>query len=200
MHLAVLGSAGRTGRLVVARGRGLGHVVTGLQRSSSDDPGVVVGDAIDPRALARLVDGADAAIVTLAPTAKGPADVCSRATATLVDAMRTARCPRLVCLTGAMIGHPHMAGMYRAVEALSAPLRVQLAERREQERIVRESGLSWTLVRPPRLTDGPETEWHAGEDLRVGAFAKVSRATLAAFLVEATGPAWVGRGVTVLGV
>jgi putative NADH-flavin reductase len=191
--------------MVVAHALEAGHAVTGLQRRS--DPAaqarLVVGDATDPASLCATVEGADLVICALGAGAGGPADVCSRATELLVPILERDGPRRLVCLTGAMVGHARdrMATLYGAMESLFPALRRQLVERRAQERRVRGSALDWTIVRPARLTDGPATgECRASEDVWVGAFSSVSRADLAAFLVErAPSRDFVRRSVAVIG-
>jgi putative NADH-flavin reductase len=47
------------------------------------------------------------------------------------------------------------------------------------------SGLDWTIVKPPRLTDSsPQGQAQASSSLRVGLLSKVSRASLAAFILD----------------
>ena len=162
--------------------------------------GDIAGDATDPVLLRALVTDKDAVVVTLGPSTTGGPDSCSRATDALVVAMRAARCPRLVCLTGAMIGHPRerLSWIFRTMEASFPKLRAQLEERRLQEQTVQSSGLDWTLVRPPRLTDGPRGRAEVGPYLWVGGLASISRDTLAAVLVDAAEGRWSQQGVAVL--
>jgi putative NADH-flavin reductase len=58
----------------------------------------------------------------------------------------------------------------------------------EMERIVKASQLDWTIVRPPRLTNGPRTEHYAvAEDhlpSGAGGAATVSRADVAHFMLD----------------
>ena len=56
----------------------------------------------------------------------------------------------------------------------------------EMERVVMASGLDWTIVRPPRLTNGPLTRRYGVSDDRMprGARLTVSRADVAHFLLE----------------
>lgn len=66
------------------------------------------------------------------------------------------------------------------------------------EQIVKASTLDWTIVRPPRLTNGPRTERYgiADDHLPRGASgaATISRADVAHFLLgEAEHPAHIGR-------
>jgi putative NADH-flavin reductase len=206
MHIAVIGSAGRTGRRTVARARAMGATVTGLQRRSGGAavPGVevVAGDATDAVVLAKTVRGADLVVCALGATPSAPLDTCSRATRALVDVLRACGPSRLVVVTGAMIGHSpaRLPWLYRAMEKAFPTLRALLVERRVQERLVRESGLRWTIVRPPRLSDRPRRgNLAVGEELDVGLFASVSREALADFLVgDGASDALVGRAVAVV--
>jgi putative NADH-flavin reductase len=68
----------------------------------------------------------------------------------------------------------------------------------EMEQIVRASDLDWTIVRPPRLTNGPCTESYAVSVDRLppgsGGAASIRRADVAHFLLdEAERPAHVRR-------
>lgn len=160
---------------------------------------MVVGDALDARAVGDLVGGADAVVCVLGPAAGAPADVCSRAMGVLIPAMREAGVQRLVVQTGALIGGEGLGRFYRWMSRQSS-VAGMVAERREQERLVRESGLDWTLVRPPRLTDGAGGEAvRVGAGLQVGALAKVARADLARVLARAaTERRWLCEAVVAL--
>jgi uncharacterized protein YbjT (DUF2867 family) len=60
-----------------------------------------------------------------------------------------------------------------------------VADRAAQERVVLESGLDWTIVKPPRLADGPATgPVRADAALRVGLMSRIRRADLAEFLLD----------------
>ena len=75
------------------------------------------------------------------------------------------------------------------------------ADRVRQEKLVRESGLEWTLVKPSRLTDGrARGRVAAAVDLPIGLLSKVSRADLASFLVgECVAPRYLKQAVYVTG-
>jgi uncharacterized protein YbjT (DUF2867 family) len=201
MRIAILGGTGRTGRHVIDAAVAAGHTVRVLSREAFDQPGTeaVRGDALDPDRLRTLVRGVDAVICVLGPVPDSPADVCSRATALLVDAMKTEGVRRLVVQTGAMIGHSALGPFYRWMRARRG-LQPFLEERRAQERIVQTSGLDWTLVRPPRLTNGPCTgAERVGVDLPIHALSSVPRSDVAQVLVRAaTTSQWTGEGVATL--
>jgi putative NADH-flavin reductase len=58
----------------------------------------------------------------------------------------------------------------------------------EMEGIVKSSELDWTIVRPPRLTNGPRTERYGVADDHLprgaGGAATISRADVAHFLLD----------------
>lgn len=205
MKLAVLGATGRTGREVVRRALELGHHAVGVTRGPTfelDRLAWVPGSVLDPAVLDRAIEGADAVVIALGPSHGGPVDVCSRATAEAIEACRRREVRRLVVLTGAMIGLPptKLDVLMRAIRAIYRGLRPREAEDRErQEAAVRGSGLDWTLVRPPRMTDGPATDGAVDEEAAVDRSSAVSRKTVARVIVEAaTSSRWSGRAVVVV--
>jgi uncharacterized protein YbjT (DUF2867 family) len=60
----------------------------------------------------------------------------------------------------------------------------QLEDRDHQERIVRGSKLTWTVVKPPRLGDGDVRQYAASAQQDVGVNSQCSRAALARFLLD----------------
>jgi uncharacterized protein YbjT (DUF2867 family) len=199
MKLAIVGGTGRTGRHLVDAAVAAGHWVSVLARTPFEQPGVhvVPGDALDRDVLRVLVRGADAVVCVLGPTPSSPPELCSRATELLIDAMKAEGINRLVVQTGAMAGHPALGFFYRR---LAAALRGQLDDRRAQERLVQNSGLDWTLIRPPRLRGGRGTgALQVGPSLPVAMLSSVARVDLARVLLEAaTKHAWSAQAVTTL--
>jgi uncharacterized protein YbjT (DUF2867 family) len=190
MRVLVIGASGPTGRAVVAiaLARGLDVAVL-LHRDFPVPRGAEgrAGDVLDAFSLRAALVGCDAVISTLGPGTNSPPDLCSRAYANLVEAMAAGGPSRLVCVTGAMIGHPtrFLHGFYRiAPHFFPAAVRESMDDRRESERIVMASDLGWTIVRPPRLVDGGDAALEVGTDLRIGSFASCPRRSLARLLVE----------------
>jgi putative NADH-flavin reductase len=188
MRLALVGAHGKTGRLVADIAAKLGHHVQPLE-----------GDALELSALERAIHGSHAVICTLGPVKDSPADLCSRATSKVIEAMAHEHVGRLVMVTGAMCGPPENLGRFYRTLIRIPPLARALEDRRRQEALVRASSLDWTLVRPPRLTD----EDRRGDPqvltaTKIGALDHASRRHLALTLVRAaTTDAWPRQGVYV---
>ncbi|MBM4363968.1 MAG: NAD(P)H-binding protein [Deltaproteobacteria bacterium] len=195
---AVAPSTRPTRVLVVGAHHGVGALVVERARQRSWSVTPFEGDALDAAAVSRAVEGQDAIISTLGPRKDSAGDLCSRGTENIIAAMKAHGVRRIVQVTGAMIGHPkdRLGLVYRAIAA--AVPEAALNDRRLQERIVVESGLDRTLVRPTRLTDEPPRGvFRDGERERIGAFARISRADVAEALVRAVvRPDAVGRAWT----
>jgi uncharacterized protein YbjT (DUF2867 family) len=87
------------------------------------------------------------------------------------------------------------------VPIVRAILSEHYADMARMEDALRHSGLEWTVVRPPRLTNGPATGRYRvayGRNVRGGL--TVSRADVAAFMLRALDePATVGQTVGIAG-
>ncbi len=191
MKITVLGATGRTGRLVVAEALRRGHGVTALVRDGTTTtlpPEVMVrfGEVRDADALRGAVAGADAVVSALGPRSGDPTlhrDVA----AALVGVLREAGVRRFVGVSGAGIAVPGDAKSARD-RLISVLIRrfggAAVADKAHEYAVWAASGLEWTLVRPPRLTDEPATgavEHHPHRSPRATA---LGRADLAAFLLD----------------
>ena len=191
--LAIFGISGRTGH-ELAKVAGLnGWKVRGLVRPRS----VVEGDLDTCRIVRGNFDELGQVVETIADSAAvccliGPRppyrDVfCAAATVAIMTAMKQTSCRRLICQTGAMIGPaPNRSCPMEWAARTFARWHPEAAQdREEQERLIKSSGLEWTIVKPPRLTDSPPRHRvQASSSLQVGLLSKISRADLAAFLLD----------------
>lgn len=208
MRLAVIGATGGIGRHVVDRALADGHEVTALVRdpaglTTDDHVTPVVGDITDADAVAHAVEGVDGVIWAVGPTSNTsnqPA-IFEAGARNLVAAMKRHSVRRVVALSGAGITlegeHKPLGG--RLISAVVGVLarHVVEAKRREYE-VFTATDLDWTLVRPPRVVDGPPTgRILAGQRL---AGRSVTQADLAEFMVrELVEAHWVRQAPYVAG-
>lgn len=199
MKLTLLGASGRIGGHVLSWALSAGHEVTALARdpaSLSAAAGVTVisGQATDAAAVAEAASDADAVVSALGPRgAKTPALLATAASAT-VAAMTKAGVRRLVCVSaaGAFIDDdPDMGALIKLI--LPRLLSRQFADTREMESVVSASDLDWTLVRPTRLVNAPETgRYRVRPDFAPVGGRKIARSDVAHFIGEAlTNDTWV---------
>jgi uncharacterized protein YbjT (DUF2867 family) len=193
MQLAVFGGTGRTGQALIDVALAHGANVRALVRTQRGAGlplppglGIVHGDPERASDVATTLHGADAVCCVFGPRPPYDDPFCAGFTRRVVEAMRAEGVGRLVCLTGAMVG-ARAANLSPAMRALAALVdrryRWLAADRAEQESVVMASGLAWTIVKPPRLTDAPPCgEVHADPALAVGLLSSIGRADLAEFL------------------
>lgn len=211
MRLTIFGATGKTGQALVAVALEHAWNVCAFVRTQVGarlalPPGLDVVHGYPERAedIERAVLGSDAVCCVFGPRPPYGDLFCAPFTRRIVDAMRARNVRRLVCVTGAMIGAmpPNTS---RAMRAMAATIRKRhralMADRAEQEEIVIASGLDWTVVKPPRLTNGARTKTvHAGPALKVGLSSSLCRQNLAEFVFRAAAHGrFVGQRVYVRG-
>lgn len=197
MKLTVFGATGGTGVEVVRQALAAGHQVTAVVRDPArlDVPSherleVLVANVFEPAELVAAVSGREAVISALGPRGRGPTTVCRDGTASIKSAMDTAGVRRLVVVSNSGM-HTEGDGVFTArvvKPILIRVLREGYQDMQSMEDEVAQSGLKWTIVRPPMLTRGPHTGGIAssvGRNVR-GRFS-ISRADLADYLLRAAG-------------
>jgi len=208
MKLTIFGATGGIGGQLVAQAASAGHEVTAVVRRPRQLPAqarVVVADlaAPDPAVLESAVRGADAVLSGLGPRSASDVGVASGGTRAIVEAMQAESVRRIVVVSAAPIGTvpspgrpkppKHDPGDGFFMRHLFSPLvkaafRQGYADLALMEDVLAGSGLDWTVVRPPRLTDGPVTGAYrtaTGQNLRRGFL--VSRADVAHLMLRVIG-------------
>lgn len=193
MNIVIFGGTGGTGRELLKQAIARGHEVTALVR----DPSRVVmtdtrlrifkGDVLDPNAVRAVVAGAQAAISVLGVRlGQPPGTVRSEGTRNIVAALSDAGARKFVSVSTVGVGDS--LGRLTFWARLLLPRLIgaeRLEEADRQERIIRQSGLDWVIMRPSRLVDDPaKGEYRIGSDLRTGMTSKLTRADLAAALLD----------------
>ncbi|HKQ51587.1 MAG TPA: SDR family oxidoreductase [Pyrinomonadaceae bacterium] len=193
MKLLVIGATRGIGLEVVQKALEAGHEVTALARSPQnfsvqhEKLRVVKGDILDQSSIERALEGQDVVCVTIGiGLTRKPVSIFSEGTRKVVEAMKKSQCRRLVCVTGIGAGDSRGHGGF-LYDKIFAPLFLKTIyeDKDRQERIVRESGLDWVIVRPGFLTNGPRTgKYRALTELGGVKSGKISRADVADFIVK----------------
>ena len=197
MQLTIFGASGGTGRRLVEQALAAGHTVTAVVRDPARLPvrhdrlKLVAADVLDPEAITPAVADADAVVSALGPrSSRNRSSITSAGTASILKAMRTADSSRLVVVSAAPVasdGHgttlPYRLLVKPLLRALLGGLYADLAV---MEETVRRSGLAWTILRPPQLTDGPRTgSYRQATDANLPRGYRISRADLADAILAA---------------
>ncbi|MDM4762373.1 SDR family oxidoreductase [Galbitalea sp. SE-J8] len=201
MSIAIVGASGRTGTAVLtaaaARGIATVAVVRNAARLSAPSTSIAIADAADPAALAAAFADADAVIWCVGPVKGEPEGVMARTIPATLAAMREASVDRLLVVSAsgpftegdswllARVIKPivtlFLGGAFRDIAATDA--------------IVQASDTRWTLVRPPQLTDAPARGYRAARGRNVSGGFRVTRADLAAALLDALEDPTSERGI-----
>lgn len=207
MRILIFGASGRTGSELLRQGLERGHVVSAFTRraegvASAESLNVIEGDVGDRNAVAKAVTGQDAVVSVLGVGRPLKHDqVVIDGVGNIVSAMAEQGVRRLVYQSFIGVPDSRAAVGFLIRRVAPIPLRHEIADHVAKEALVRDSGLEWTIVRPPTLTKGPYTgSYRHGEEIRTrkpAAF--LSRADVADFILRAVeDPGTVGKAIRLL--
>ncbi len=192
MRLLVFGASGKTGRELVRQALERGHsidAVVRLPNALDAQPGLTViqGDVADAALINRAVPEHDAVVSTLGvatPLRHDPAVIAG--IANIVRAMEAEGVRRLLYLSFIGVRESRRAVGVVLRYVVPIPLREEIADHEAKERLIKASTLDWTIVRPPKLTNGPWTgRYRAGEAIRTRVpVPTLSRADTADFMLR----------------
>jgi len=208
MKIAIFGASGATGLLLTERCLTVGYEVAALLRTPQtfpfrDQVRVVEGNAFDPDAVRRTVEGAEVVLSALGARSLGKEDVLERAVPLIVAKMREAGVRRIVALGSAgaedrsLDKQPAWRRWFVQKIVYNTFLKWPVASQRAQLAALSGSGLEWTMAMPPMLLNSPPRGSYRidGEALpRHGS--RISRGDVAKFMMKQIGdPRWIGKGV-----
>jgi len=193
MKIAVFGASGGVGKQVVQQALGAGYQVTAFVRTPEKlgiqhrKLSLFQGDVMDAEKVEQVIAGQDAVISTLGPTRPPVPGMMETAARNIVTAMQKQGVKRLVSTTGAGVRDTQdQPGLFdKFMKALLTVLVPDvLYDSEANVDVIRASGLDWTIVRFPRLMDGPHTGKYRVGYLGKKSGSKISRADGADFILR----------------
>jgi len=192
MKLAIFGATGTVGRHVVEQALAQGHQVVAFARNPANlaitHPNFrpFSGDVFEPLAVSTAIKGCDGVLVSLG-SSKLTGKVRSVGTRHIVEAMEQQQVKRLICQSTLGVGESRAnLNFFWKYIMFGFILRCIFKDHVEQEKIVENSSLDWTIVHPAAFTDEP-----ANKDYQQGFAAterklklKISRAAVADFMLK----------------
>jgi putative NADH-flavin reductase len=167
MKLTIFGATGATGTVLTEQALAAAHEVTAVVR----DPArltvpaqsrlhTITADVMDPASISPAVADAGAVLTAIGPPGTGPSTLHQDSTRSIIQAMRKTGARRLIAVSGSVVDDegdsPYLRYLIKPV-ARRTFLRHVCADMRAMEDEIRESGLDWTIYRPPSLTSKPAT-------------------------------------------
>jgi putative NADH-flavin reductase len=167
MKLTIFGATGATGTVLTEQALAAAHEVTAVVR----DPArltvpaqsrlhTITADVMDPASISPAVADAGAVLTAIGPPGTGPSTLRQDSTRSIIQAMRKTGARRLIAVSGSVVDDegdsPYLRYLIKPV-ARRTFLRHVCADMRAMEDEIRESGLDWTIYRPPSLSSKPAT-------------------------------------------
>jgi putative NADH-flavin reductase len=209
MQLAIIGGTGKTGRALIEQGLEAGHSITALVRNpdklkiTHPRLKVVRGNVLDVETLNMAFQGKDAVLSALGHKQFFiKTSILSRGTENMIKAMEVNNIKRFICITSMGINDSRFKlGLYYTLFVIPVILFFYFRDKAKQEKLIMNSGLDWTLVRPGQLTNGKKrTRYRVGEKL--GSYIltlMISRADVAHFMLEQlTSSAYLKKAVSIV--
>lgn len=223
MKLTIVAATGGVGRQLLSQALDAGHDVVAVARNPAKLPPdvlatgsarVVPADLVnpDPQVLESAIGGADAVLSALGPHNNADAGIAAAGTRAIIAAMWATGVRRIVAISASPVAtepsadrpnpprHDPGDGFFmryvgvRIAKTLFGKVYQDLAQMEDD---LRASGLDWTVLRPPQLTDKPVTRTYRtafGRNVRGGR--SVPRADVAdCMLAVLTRPETIGQSV-----
>ena len=191
MKIVIFGGTGALGQSLVQQSLELGHEVLVLVRTPSkmtmthEALTIVQGDGKDINAVSKAIKGQD--IVLCAVGGQGLSDSTTRSSVTenIIAGMKEHNVSTLVTCSSLGAGESmHHLPLFSRWMAKTI-LRNAIDDHSKQEKMIRESGCDWVIIRPPRLIDTEKTEtYRIAEESEPFSASQVSRADVAHFMLK----------------
>jgi putative NADH-flavin reductase len=195
MKIIVFGATGGTGKLIVTQALAKGHTVSAFARNPDglpQDPHlrVIQGDIFDFGAVVDAIRGHRAVLSALGSRTRKKTDVLANGMPHILEGMRQEYVNRVIVLGAAGVD-PNYGKYQNALTTLGwwvakkTALKYPFLDQTEQERLLTASDLDYTIVRAPRLLDGPFTgSYRVLPDALPPGALSVNRADVADFMLQ----------------
>ncbi|MGB3777046.1 MAG: SDR family oxidoreductase [Tunicatimonas sp.] len=191
--IALFGGSGRTGQPFLTQALAKGYAVKALVRSPEkittqhEHLTLVKGDVLNYDDVRNTVADTDVVVSVFGHVKGSPEWLQTNGTKNIVQAMKEVKVNRIISLSGGGLpfekDEPKFADKaIRFIMKVAVPK--VLNDAIEHAKVLRNSGLEWTIVRGPRLTDDPKKGDYRVGWVGVNASSKVGRADLADFIVR----------------
>jgi putative NADH-flavin reductase len=173
MKLLILGVTGETGKLIIEKALSRGHQVNAYARSPqkidqelAQKINVFKGDLTDIAAIVNALDGVDTVISALGPAAGHSNDLpITKGYKVLIECMKEKNVNRLIALsTSSCVDENDKFSFTTSLAITMVKLMAKSSYNDiiESGKVIKDSGLDWTLYRVGILTNGEETQVKTG--------------------------------------
>jgi len=192
--IALFGASGQTGQhfleLALAKGFKVKALVRNPQKISQINPNldVYTGDILNEEDVMKVVEGADIVFSLFGHVKSSPEWLQTDGTKNIVQAMKEKNVARIISLSGGGLPFPEKDEPKFADKLIRTIMKIVvpkiLNDAIKHHEILENSGLKWTIVRGPRLTNDPKKGTYRVGWVGVNASTIISRADLADFILS----------------
>jgi putative NADH-flavin reductase len=203
VKIAIIGAAGRTGRLIVEEAARRGdQTVSVVRRADAETTGLTaLADGRDAAALKKAIAGCDAVAFAVGPNAASTDHTVMRDSMDAVlTAMQAAGIARIVMVgaEGPWRNSGDPLTRFVAKPILNRVLAGSMDDLKASELVLRASGTEWTSIRPSQLTDGRSARSRRRREKSLWfGFQTTRRATAAAVVDALHDPGMIGAAYSV---
>ncbi|MGB3585380.1 MAG: SDR family oxidoreductase [Tunicatimonas sp.] len=191
--IALFGGTGQTGQEFLKQALQQGYSIKALVRTpakvteTSPNLELIVGDVLNAEDVKRTVAGTDLVVSLFGHVKGSPEWLQTNGTENILAAMREHQVPRIISLSGGGLPYEKDQPKFpdkaiRFIMKIAVPKVLNDAIRHAE--VLKSSGVDWTIVRGPRLTNEPKKGDYRIGWVGVNAGTKVGRADLADFVVR----------------
>jgi putative NADH-flavin reductase len=191
MKLVVFGATGGIGREVVRQALDAGHTVTAVARRPAaitlrhERLCVLQGDVLQAESILPAISGQGAVVSSIGIPKDEPTELYSVGIHNIMTGMKASGVRRLLCISATGIDPGPLWQRVIAKPLLWRFFGFMYADLVRMETIVRESGLDWTIIRPPRLSNKPRTgHYQIAVNRHLARCNIISRADVADYIVR----------------
>jgi putative NADH-flavin reductase len=194
LNILVIGANGGIGRQTVDLALAAGHKVTALVRNPAKltikhaNLEIVQGDVMHHETFEKYLENKDAVISAIGVNSLKPTTLYSEGNKNLIATMNKKGIKRAFFISASAIEispvQPFFVRLFTKY-ILQKILQNPYDDQRIMERLIKESDINWTIMRPPRLLDKPATGHYR---VAINVFLKncltISRADVAHFMIS----------------
>ncbi|MCH8567813.1 MAG: SDR family oxidoreductase [Balneolales bacterium] len=192
--IALFGATGQTGKLFLKIALEKGNAVNALVRNPEKVElkhpklNIIKGDVLDSGDVDQTTEGCEIVVSLFGHVKGSPKWLQTNGTRNIVEAMKKSNTDKIISLSGGGLPYPEKDQPKFADKMIRFIMKVAvpkiLNDAIEHHKVLSESGLVWSIVRAPRLTnDAPKGKYRVGW-VGVNASTKIARADLAAFILK----------------
>ena len=193
MRILIFGASGATGHELIKQALTSGHLITAFVRDPSKltiknkNLEIIQGDVKDYSSVENAIKGHDVVLSALGvskPLKKDP--VVIEGVKNILQAMEKLNIKRIVYLSFLAVGQGRQDAGFLIKHIISRIVHNEIEDHQEKEVLIKASNLEWTIIHPPKLTNGVKRgSYRIGENIKSSSFlATLSRADVADFMIK----------------